>query len=368
VETDHDILISIENFVLGHGQNSFTGDSANNHVDGAAGNSDTVNLQGDFSDYSIQVVEGGYVLADNRDSSSLDYDGVDTYLSVESFAFKNGLYSAEQLLPPPLSNIPERNIDEPSLLISGLSGLSGLSGAGNLTTIEKLGLIPTTRIIGRGKHARTVTVSLPGWETMETMDSISGLTLTAGNGLNTISAAGQPSNAAKPAFNGQFIADGRLGGDIITGGSYRNWLIGGGIVARGSETGLSSLGIDTLIGTTGALDVFDLRSSDGLSDAYANHNAGRALISNFSVGEDAIILSGSQADYNVNINTVTKGRGKRVTTSTIVEIKSSMSTQVIASFSGSAFTSSTSAADLNIHYGILTDPSSTLINGQSLFF
>jgi hypothetical protein len=263
--------------------------------------------------------------------------------------------------PPPSGSIIKRSIDELSLLISGLSG------PGKTTTIEKLGLVPTTRTIGRGRRRRTVTVNLPGWQTVDTLDSIDGLTLTAGDGLNTISAAGDRSNPAKPAFDGQFIADGRLGVDVLTGGSYRNWLIGGGIVTPGSKTALSGLGIDILNGTTGALDVFDLRSSDGASDAYANPNGGRALINNFTVGEDAIVLSGAEADYNVNINTVMTGRGRRARSTTTVEIRSASTSEVIASFSGTAFSSTTTAADLNINYGITGAPAATEINGQLLF-
>ena len=210
-------------------------------------------------------------------------------------------------------------------------------------------------------------MNVPGWQTLEILDSIDGLTLTAGNGNNAISAAGDRSNPAKPAFDGQFIADGRLGVDVITGGTYRNWLIGGGIVSPGSETALSALGIDILNGTTGALDVFDLRSSGGASDAYANPNAGKALINNFTVGEDAIVLSGAQTDYNVNINTVTTGTRRRPRTSTTVEIRSASTSEVIASFSGTAFSSTTTADDLNIHYEVDTAPATTMINGQFLF-
>jgi hypothetical protein len=263
--------------------------------------------------------------------------------------------------PPPSGSIIKRSIDELSLLISGLSG------PGNTTTIEKSVLVPTTRTIGRGRRQRTITVKLPGWQTVDTLDSIDGLTLTAGDGVNVISAAGDRSKAAKPAFNGQFIADGRLGVDVITGGSYRNWLIGGGIVTPGSETALSRLGIDILNGTTGALDVFDLRSSDGASDAYANPNGGRALINNFTVGEDAIVLSGADTDYNVNINTVTTGRRRRARSRTTVEIRSANTNEVIASLSGTAFSSTTTAADLNINYGVTTAPAGTMINGELLF-
>jgi hypothetical protein len=293
--------------------------------------------------------------------TGLTYTAALTNLDLTLSGFESASLTNSFNPPPPVGNIVERTIDELSLLISGLSG------SGNTSTIEKLGLVPTTRTIGRGRRRRTVTVNLPGWQTVEELDSIDGLTLAAGDGLNTISAAGDRSNPAKPAFDGQFIADGRLGVDVITGGSYRNWLIGGGIVTPGSKTALSGLGIDILNGTTGALDVFDLRSSDGRMDAYANPNAGKALINNFTVGEDAIVLSGAEADYNVNINTVMTGRGRRARSTTTVEIRSASTSEVIASFSGTAFSSTTTAADLNINYGITGAPAATEINGQLLF-
>ena len=164
----------------------------------------------------------------------------------------------------------------------------------------------------------------------------------------------ESSQAAQAAFNGKFIADGALGVDVISGDSYRKGLIGGDIVTSGSETAASGLGID-------------IRSSHGRMDAYANPNAGKALINNFTVREDAIVLSGAETDYNVNINSFTTGTRRRPQTSTVVEIRSASTNEVIVSFSGSAFSSTTTAADPNIHYGITTTPAGTFIKGQQLF-
>ena len=96
------------------------------------------------------------------------------------------------------------------------------------------------------------------------------------------------------------------------------------------------------------------------------------MISNFSALDgDAIVLAGTADDYNINITTSNSGekgskrrRWRRRPATTTVEIQSADTGEIIAAFTDSGFIASTTADDLNIHYGVTTDPLQALINDQ----
>jgi hypothetical protein len=264
----------------------------------------------------------------------------------------------------------ERSIDEKFLRISGPTG------EGSTSLIEKYGRFKTEVTVGKGDKQRTKTVKRRGWELVESLDSITGLAVTAGDRDNTITAAGDPADPSKPAFDSPLLLDGGLGADQLTGGSYLNWLIGGGIVNPGDESRRSRREVDRLNGTDGAIDIFDLRHYDPLtgtySDAYVNEDAGKAVISNFNALDgDAIVLAGTADDYNISIET--KGghgsshrrhrRHNRPATTTI-EIQSADTGEIIAALTSSGFTSDTTADDLNIQYSFTADPLQALIDDQ----
>ena len=161
--------------------------------------------------------------------------------------------------------------------------------------------------------------------------------------------------------------DGKLGTDTITGGSYRNWLVGGGIFS--TPLSITTTAVDTLIGTAGALDVFDLRTSDFTADAYRALNTGSARINNYSVDQDWIVLAGTQGSYSFTpVQTTTGSKKKKVTTTTGYQIISG--TEIVASVTAATGTTLTgnAANDLKILYGQTGDPTDTLFGGQQMFF
>ncbi|QPN66537.1 hypothetical protein [Synechococcus sp. CBW1006] len=172
-----------------------------------------------------------------------------------------------------------------------------------------------------------------------------------------------PGDLQRPTFNGQLVIDGNLNADTITGSSYRNWMIGGGIFASSQER--KTKAVDVLTGTQGALDVFDLRTSDFSGDAYSGVNTGSAQINHYTQGEDFIVLSGLQGSYDIVAQTKTSGRGwRRQTITTGYQIFSSK--QLVATIAPAAGTTFTGSADtdLSVLYGQSGDPTETLLNGQ----
>ena len=100
----------------------------------------------------------------------------------------------------------------------------------------------------------------------------------------------------RSAYEGTLIAQGGLGADVITGGSYRNWLDGGGLAA-------GAKGIDYLTGTSnasaGAIDYFDLRNSTNTAPAYVGQgNLDYARIDKFNATTDKLVLTGQLSDYS----------------------------------------------------------------------
>lgn len=222
--------------------------------------------------------------------------------------------------------------------------------SGDLTNPLVEAVIPTT--IGKGKNK--ITVSTLSEVPIDQAGPLDALTVTGGDGNNTITGQGfadDPNtgsvNESRSAFSGVLVIDGKGGADSITGGkSGPNWLIGGGVSADGT--------VDTLTGASLATDVFDLRKevAGSYQDAYL---IGHAVINNFELG-DNIVLSGSQSDYNVVKRsepvTTTNKRGKvtEIKTITFFEIKD-QSGDLLATVNGSGFTDSTTVSNLKIVYG-----------------
>ncbi|MCT0216791.1 cadherin repeat domain-containing protein [Synechococcus sp. CS-1330] len=236
-------------------------------------------------------------------------------------------------------------------------------GAGTGASVEQI----TTTRVNIGTTRKPKYVNQTSYSLIDRFTDVDGITFTAGGAANSISAQGVAGDNQRPAFDGQLIADGGLNRDIITGGSYRNWLIGGGIFSE-SQT-QKRIVIDTLIGTKGALDVFDLRTSDFTSDAYSASNTGSALTTNYTKGEDHIVLSKGEESYKINSLSKTIGRGKSKTKVTFgyQVFSGSELVATIAPASGTSFTGS-ALNDLSILYGQTGDPTETLFNGQPLFF
>lgn len=255
--------------------------------------------------------------------------------------------------------IGEFTSDDSTIYISGTSGLTSSS------KIESVSFIKSTT--GTGKNR--VTTLTPNYTLLATYSNpgVDGITFNGGSAANTISAAGVAGDYSRPTFNGQTILNGELGTDSITGGSYRNWLVGGGIFSTPLSTATTA--VDTLIGNVGAMDVFDLRTADFTSDAYSALNSGSARINNYTLGEDWIVLAGAQGSYSFTaVQTTTGSKRNKVTTTTGYHIFSG--TELVATVnaaSGSTVTGN-AATDLQIHYGQTGDPTETLFNGQQLFF
>jgi hypothetical protein len=249
--------------------------------------------------------------------------------------------------------------DDPTIYISGISGSTGTS------KIESVSIVRT--VTGTGKNR--VTTETPSYTTLATYSNpgVDGITFNGGASANTIRAAGVSGDPSRPAFNGQAILDGKLGIDTITGGSYRNWLVGGGIFSTPLST--TTTAVDTLIGTAGALDVFDLRTSDFTADAYSALNTGSARINNYGIDQDWIVLAGTQGSYTFTaVQTTTGSKRNKVTTTTGYQIFSG--TELMATVNAASGTTLTgnAANDLKILYGQTGDPTDTLIGGQQMFF
>ena len=250
--------------------------------------------------------------------------------------------------------------DDPTIYISGISGSTGTS------KIESVSIVKT--VTGKGK--KRVTKETPAYTTLATYSNpngVDGITLNGGASANTIRASGVSGDPSRPAFNGQTILDGKLGTDIITGGSYRNWLVGGGIFSTPLIT--TTTAVDTLIGTAGALDVFDLRTSDFTGDAYSALNTGSARINNYSIDQDWIVLAGTQGSYTFTaVQTTTGSKRNKVTTTTGYQIFSG--TELMATVNAASGTTLTgnAANDLQILYGQTGGPTDALFGGQQMFF
>lgn len=249
--------------------------------------------------------------------------------------------------------------DNPTVYVSGTSGPTGTS------KIESYSVIRT--VSGTGKN-RVVT-DTPTYTQLATYANpgVDGITYSGGASANTISAAGVSGDPSRPAFNGQSIIDGKLGVDTITGGSYRNWLVGGGIFSTPLSTATAA--VDTLIGTIGATDVFDLRTSDFTADAYSATNSGSARINNYTKTEDYIVLAGAQGSYTFQaVQTTTGTKRNKVTATTGYQIFSGAElVATVNAASGTTFTG-TASSDLQILFGQTGDPTETLFNGQQMFF
>lgn len=250
--------------------------------------------------------------------------------------------------------------DDPTITISGFAGTTGTS------KIESVSVVKT--VTGTGKNR--ITTETPYYTTLATYSSpngVDGITFNGGAAANTIRAAGVSGDPLRPAFNGQTILDGKLGTDNITGGSYRNWLVGGGIFSTPLST--TTTAVDTLIGTAGALDVFDLRTSDFSTDAYSATNSGSARINNYSIDQDWIVLAGTQGSYSFTaVQTTTGSKRNKVTTTTGYQIFNG--TELVATVNAALGTELTGNVtnDLKILYGQKGDPTQTLFGGQQMFF
>jgi len=263
-----------------------------------------------------------------------------------------------------IDSVPDAGIgssDQANIIISGTSGYQNNSRI-EFYSIERV-------VTGKGKN-RTVEL-VPNYTSVEDfkVPGVDGITFIGGESANNISAAGVDGDPIRTAFDGQTIINGGLGSDTIIGGTLRNWLQGGGIVDPLSNE--STDVVDTLIGTNSAIDVFDVRSADFQSDAYAASSSGSALIQNYDQSNDYIALAQSSGDYVFKVIETTSGKGKkkRVTQITGYEIYNSNETELIATVnhvSGTALTEDPTA-HLNILYG--TDsPTDTLISESQLFF
>jgi hypothetical protein len=242
--------------------------------------------------------------------------------------------------------------------------ISGLKGSGNTASIDVETVTRTNTNTGSGKPVwQNVTTYTP----LQTFTSVDGITYSGGSSANSITAAGVSGDPLRPTFNGQTIIDGQLGADTITGGSYRNWLRGGGIYSSPLST--TTTAVDSLIGTVGATDVFDLRTSDCSSDAYAALNTGSARITNYTVGEDWIVLAGAQGSYTITPQTTKSGKGKNTTTTTTgYQVFSGAElVATITASSGSSLTGNAST-DLRILYGQTGSPSQIILGSEALFY
>jgi hypothetical protein len=232
--------------------------------------------------------------------------------------------------------------------------ISGISGAG----ISRVESISITRVNVNPDKGKPIWEEQKTYSLLNEFPDVDGITFTGGDSANTISGAGD--GDTRLAFDGQLIIKGELGSDSITGGTYRNLLQGGGIAAPGTDaTGL----VDTLTGTTGAIDVFDLRTGDNQNDAYAAINSGYAVINNFVVGEDFILMAND--GYTINRLETTTGKGRRKVTTYSFEIRSGG--ELVATIASPDFTSTSTSADLGLTVS-KEDPSSVLFGGQDLFF
>lgn len=250
-----------------------------------------------------------------------------------------------------VSNVEPFNVGTATFNLSDIL-ISGISATGT-SKVESIDFDRVNINTGKGK---------PIWEIqkiytlLNEFTNVDGITFVGGDSANNISGAGD-STLGRTAFDGQLIIKGELGIDSITGGIGTNLLQGGGIAAPGADaTGL----FDTLTGTTGAIDVFDLRTSNNQSDAYAAANSGYSVINNFNVGEDYILMANN--GYSVNRIETTTGKGKKnkVTTYSF-EIRSG--DELVATIASSDFTS-TSIRD-NLGLTVSTgDPSSVLFGDQ----
>ena len=133
---------------------------------------------------------------------------------------------------------------------------------------------------------------------LDTLINIESIQITSGNSNSRINAGGgriDRTGLTRSAYEGTLIAQGGLGFDVITGGSNRNWLAGGGLAA-------GAKGIDYLTGTTnisaGAIDYFDLRNSTNTAPAYVGQgNLDYARIDKFNATTDKLVLTGQLSDY-----------------------------------------------------------------------
>lgn len=83
----------IENATGGSGNDILIGNAGNNILDGGPGLADTAIFTGQSNDYTIEVIDGGYRIKDNRSIS----DGVDTLFNIENLQFSD-------LLSVPIAN------------------------------------------------------------------------------------------------------------------------------------------------------------------------------------------------------------------------------------------------------------------------
>lgn len=257
------------------------------------------------------------------------------------------------------------SVNPPSTIGSATSNASQIVISGDLTSPLVEAVSATTT--GKGKNK--ITVSTLSEVPIDQAGPLDALTVTGGDGNNTITGQGfadDPNtgsvNESRSAFSGVLVIDGKGGADSITGGtSGPNWLIGGGVSTDGT--------VDTLTGVSVAADVFDLRKevAGAYEDAYS---IGHAVINKFELG-DTIVLSGSQSDYAIskqsNTVEIKNKRGKVIgtQTTTFFEIKD-QSGDLLATVNGSEFTGSTTVGNLKIVYGQATQsPFEVILPGSN---
>ncbi|WP_254966480.1 hypothetical protein [Cyanobium sp. CH-040] len=268
------------------------------------------------------------------------------------------LETAEQIVSS-VFDIASASRNDPNILISGLSQRLG---TGNTAKIES---VTTERVNVNPDKGKPIWEEQKTYTLIDSFTDVDGITFTGGDAANNISGAGDLNSTdglSRPAFDGQLIIKGELGTDSITGGTYRNLLQGGGIVAPGGDaTGL----VDSLTGTTGAIDVFDLRTSNYLDDAYAAANSGSARISNFTVGEDYVLMAND--GFSTTRIETTSGKGKKKVTTYTFEIRSG--DELVATIASPDFTSASTASDLRLTVSP-NDPTAVLFGTQQeqLFF
>ncbi len=235
--------VTIENAIGGSRADHITGNAAANHIFGGFGN-DT--LVGDPGDDTIEGGAGSDTVvldllradvAARSEGEAIRIQsalGTDLYTDVEVFAFRDGTFSADDLL-----RTAPQDPDEDGIPLTGTEGPDTLTGTDGADTLS--GLDGNDVLSGQGGNDL-----LAGGGGADTIDGGPGRD-GIGGGPGNDAILGGDGNDTIGAGQGDDTADGGAGDDIVNGGPGDDSLSGG----FGDDTMGASFGDDTVDGGAG---------------------------------------------------------------------------------------------------------------------